>query len=119
MITDINGCQAEDRINITILPERKVIYIPNVFSPNGDQFNDIFRIYNYDDVEIINSFSIFDRWGSFIYGSENVAPGDELAAWDGKYNGQEVNQAVYVYQIKLTFKNGDVRVYAGDVTLLR
>jgi gliding motility-associated-like protein len=118
-IEDSNGCRVEAEIRITVLVERIRVYIPNVFTPNGDGLNDVFRMYNTEEIGIVNSFMIFDRWGGMLYKAEGVDPGSLGSSWDGRVNGREAEQAVYVYQISVTLKNGDVRVYSGDVTLLR
>jgi gliding motility-associated-like protein len=118
-IVDSNGCRVEAEIRITVLVERIRVYIPNVFTPNGDGLNDVFRMYNTEEIGLVNSFMIFDRWGGLLHKAEGVDPGSLGSSWDGRVNGREAEQAVYVYQISVTLKNGDARVYSGDVTLLR
>jgi gliding motility-associated-like protein len=118
-IVDSNGCRVEAEIRITVLVERIRVYIPNVFTPNGDGLNDVFRMYNTEEIGLVNSFMIFDRWGGLLHKAEGVDPGSLGSSWDGRVNGREAEQAVYVYQISVTLKNGDGRVYSGDVTLLR
>src|SRR5690606_18813705 len=93
-------------------------FIPNVFSPNGDNVNDVFAVLPSSDAEIIGmEGSIFDRWGDLVYGSSGLT-----FQWDGRMAGTPMNPAVYVYIIQITYRRGpDVVIarLAGDVTLMR
>lgn len=110
------GCPGSDSIFI----EEKcplIIHIPNVFSPNGDQVNDIFR----PSVEYVREFKleIFSRWGERLFVSNDVATG-----WNGQLvDGQNALPGVYIYHIFAEGYNekGDLITedFAGDVTLLR
>ncbi len=94
------GCT--DSINkpdyISIYPVPK-LYIPNVFSPNGDGVNDILLVET-TGVKYFN-WMIFDRWGEKVFQSEDINTG-----WDGTYKGQKAVQAVYVYYLKVIFDDG-------------
>ena len=94
------------------------IYVPNVFSPNGDQVNDLFFILPSTDVQI-NSIegTIFDRWGNMVYYSEQMP-----FTWDGRSKDQPVLPGVYVYVLKVNYQlSGEevVEILKGDVTVLR
>jgi len=94
------------------------IYVPNVFSPNGDQVNDMFFILPGNDVQI-NSIegTIFDRWGNVVYHS-----GQLTFTWDGKYTDQPVLPGVYVYVLKIKYQLDGKEVeevLKGDVTVLK
>ncbi|RLD17851.1 MAG: hypothetical protein DRI69_11430, partial [Bacteroidetes bacterium] len=90
------------------------VYVPNVFSPNGDGTNDELRIYSRKFTELI-SFTIYDRWGNNVFSTE-----DAEVPWDGTINGQEAPSGVYVYMLRLVCPiNNSVVSYTGDVTLLR
>ena len=94
------------------------IFIPNVFSPNGDNVNDIFTIYSGSDLVIANSKgTIYDRWGNLVY-SSNALP----FTWDGFFNGDIMMPGVYAYVIIVNYMvNGQEfeKVFSGDVTLIR
>lgn len=74
------------------------LYIPNAFTPNGDGKNDKWEIPGlamYPDAEVL----VFDRAGQIMYQSK----GDYVTApWDGNYKGKRLPAAIYVYSIKLT-----------------
>ena len=65
-ITNEEGCSATDTTQILVNPAIP-IYIPNAFSPNGDQINDEFTIYAGLAVERINTFQVYNRWGALLF----------------------------------------------------
>ncbi len=110
--TDENGCVGYDTINITIDGEISV-YIPNVFSPNGDGENDQFQVYG--PSWSTYSMQIFNRWGAIIWESE-----DPNVQWDGKTkNGEECPQAVFVYKFRGISIVGQSFERSGNVMLTR
>ncbi|MEM8906268.1 MAG: gliding motility-associated C-terminal domain-containing protein, partial [Bacteroidota bacterium] len=63
---DTDGCSGSDDITIEVDRNRNV-YIPNVFSPNGDGTNDIFRVAIGPGVERVNFMQVYSRWGELLY----------------------------------------------------
>ena len=88
------------------------IYIPNVFTPNGDNLNDYFEVIS--DLSIVSELSIFDRWGNLLYFDKSINP-----KWDGKVKGIDAGVEVYVYMVKGKCKNGKPFFKSGDITLIR
>lgn len=85
-----------------------LFFIPNVFTPNGDGVNDIFRIAG--AIECIQELAIYDRWGNELYYTR-TAP----FLWDGRNaRGENLPEGAYVYVLRL--KN---YTRSGTVTLLR
>ncbi len=118
-VEDVNGCHDSDELLITVNDVRHV-YFPNVFSPNGDGANEAFQVVIGPGVEMVNEFLIYDRWGNKMYEQSNFVPsGDPSEGWNGQFNGDYVPPGVYVYMVKVTFIDGRVLDYAGDVTVLR
>ena len=115
---DTNGCVVHDEILITVVKDRN-IYIPNVFSPNGDGQNDKFMIFADASVEEVLIFRIFDRWGEFIYEAANFQPNDPSHGWDGTFKGKILHPEVFTYYAKVAFIDGDVSLIKGDVTIIR
>jgi len=73
MITSADSCVYELETYITVVLDSSSfdqIYIPNVFSPNGDGINDYWRIYSRLDNTFVNSITLFDRWGELIFHHE-------------------------------------------------
>ncbi|HEY3387430.1 MAG TPA: gliding motility-associated C-terminal domain-containing protein, partial [Saprospiraceae bacterium] len=117
-VTSIDGCADRDSITISVTTDQK-IYIPNIFSPNGDGINDVLSINIGDGVEEISSFEIFDRWGTLVFGAKDILPNDPTISWDGKMKGETMNPGVFTYVLVASFKDGERIVKNGDVTLIR
>jgi gliding motility-associated-like protein len=110
------GCPDTTR-ELIIVEDVLIFYVPNVFTPDGDEFNEEFfpvftagyDVYDYH-------LTIFNRWGEVIFESY-----DALYGWNGHYgDGGLVEDGTYVWQIKFgetgTDKKQTVR---GHVTVLK
>jgi gliding motility-associated-like protein len=113
-----NGCKAEALLTVFVKKERP-IYAPNVFSPNEDGKNDLFRIFGGSSVSNIKSFLIFNRWGETMYEIYNMSPNDVSQGWDGYHRGKKLNPAVFTWFAEVEFTDGSVEIYEGDVTLMK
>ncbi len=113
-----NGCVATAELSINVVPETE-IYIPNVFSPNGDGVNDYFTVYANERVDRIVELNVFDRWGGHIFQGRQLFPNDESSGWDGKFNGAELSPSVYTYIIEVLMVDGSRESYSGSVSLVR
>jgi gliding motility-associated-like protein len=118
-VIDENGCIAVDEVFVNV-DENRNVYIPNAFTPNGDGFNDEFKLFTGDGVSSINYFRIFNRWGNVVFEAENlIAAESGTDGWDGKYRGIQAPPAVYTYIAEVNFIDGRKLIYRGGVTLLR
>ncbi|MCX8080417.1 MAG: gliding motility-associated C-terminal domain-containing protein, partial [Bacteroidia bacterium] len=89
--------------------------VPNIFSPNKDGVNDVFRLVatNLSEVNVV----IFDRWGNKVYETESKSGN---FAWDGKnLQGKDCAAGVYFYVIKAKGKDDKPFEKKGNVTLVR
>ncbi len=96
------------------------VYIPNIFSPNGDGTNDLFQIQApIGDQVMITRFFIFDKRGTNVYSRYNmsVAPSEDW--WDGSYKHFNMSPGVFAYYLEVQFSNGDRKTFKGNVTLVR
>jgi gliding motility-associated-like protein len=118
-LIDVNGCSVIDQLMLRVNLDRKV-YIPNAFSPNGDEANDVFMIYaDAEQVEKVNFFRVFNRWGEIVFEHNHFDPNNKEFSWDGRFRGDVMNPAVFVYVAEILFVDGHVEMYKGDVTLMR
>lgn len=120
-VIDENGCIGEGQVNVEVDRNRNV-YIPNAFSPNGDGWNDDFRVFACLGVTEIKSVNIYDRWGELVYQADEIAPNCDTGGaklWDGRFNGKLMNPGVFVYLIEVEFADGIELLYRGDISLLR
>ena len=91
------------------------LYVPNAFSPNSDEENEVHSIFAYN----ISNFElqIFNRWGEVIYQTN-----DHLKPWDGFYRGELMPSGVYPWRIKYSGNNPDfssTERLEGKVVLVR
>ena len=91
------------------------LVVPNVFTPNGDNSNDLFFLQAANLTQI--TAEIFDRWGNRIYELTSTTGN---IAWDGKnQSGKEAPDGTYFYTIKATGKDGQNYDTKGTVSLYR
>jgi gliding motility-associated-like protein len=109
------GCADTAYVEISV-EEQLIYYIPNTFTPDGDDFNQTFRpifTSGYDPYDF-NMF-IFNRWGEVIWESH-----DDSVGWDGTYGGRMVQEGVYTWVIDFKTSASDERVKInGHVNLLK
>ncbi len=113
-----NGCSDSDDLTIFVRKD-KFLYVPNAFSPNGDGVNDVFKLYSGSQVERIEEFKVFDRWGATVYIYNDFAPNDPAAGWDGTFRGKQLDPAVFTWFAKVRFIDGTTELFEGDVTLMK
>ncbi|HRF40788.1 MAG TPA: gliding motility-associated C-terminal domain-containing protein, partial [Saprospiraceae bacterium] len=93
--------------------------IPNAFSPNNDGTNDRLMVFAGEDVAYIRSFQVFNRWGESVFEVYNFPPNDPAYGWDGNHRAQLYNAAVFAYFAEVEFIDGSVKLFKGDVTLIK
>jgi gliding motility-associated-like protein len=93
-------------------PEYNDIFIPNIFSPNNDNLNDVLYVRGEGIAQL--SFVIFNRWGEKVFESNDPHQG-----WDGMFKGKQAETGVYVYMVSATLENGKTVKRSGNVTLVR
>ncbi len=104
------GCEVTDQVIVTI-EDRSSFSVPNVFSPNDDNLNEIFRVVRTNSIDILE-FRVFNRWGEVVYDNPQ-------GEWDGKFRGQDQVADVYVYYIVLRLPSTEQVELTGDVLLMR
>lgn len=108
-LIDTNGCTVQSDTLYQFIPSAtSYIYIPNVFTPNGDGINDTFKISG-EFAECVESVLIFDRWGNLIFSSNSFEN-----AWNGTYKNGNSPEGAYVYVV-----SGKRFKRYGTVTLIR
>ena len=92
------------------------LFIPNVFTPNGDGINDYYKIEGvFDNVHAFHC-DIFNRWGELLFSSD-----DYNFRWDGTYRSRQVQEGVYVMVVQLEQHCGSINVIQKrtHITLVR
>jgi len=115
-LTHKDGCVYIDSFNILIPQASTDFYIPNIFSPNGDGYNDIWHIFqgSKGNIELLE---VFDRWGNMVHRGSQT---ENNLDWDGTYQNQLLPSSVYAYKLQYMpeSKSESVVLY-GNLTLIR
>ena len=107
------GCS--DTSMNTLFVEPFTVYIPNAFTPDGDEYNN-----NHMTVAALEAveweFKIYNRWGELVFETT-----DQHAEWDGTYHGQVAQSGIYTYTLRyISCANGERwEELNGHVALLR
>jgi gliding motility-associated-like protein len=112
VVTSPLGC-TDTSLRIFRVEEVYKVYIPNSFTPDGDNLNDVFapRLMGAD----VYNLKIFNRWGSLIYDS-----GKEMKPWNGELEGDNLAApGAYFYVITVDNRFGLRELFKGAVMLIR
>ncbi|MFK8103118.1 MAG: gliding motility-associated C-terminal domain-containing protein, partial [Saprospiraceae bacterium] len=109
------GCENQDLVNVRVSDECELadFEIPNIISPNGDGFNDVFEL-KYEGITDVSILRIYNRWGELVYETRDINQ-----AWDGTFRGQALNPGVYIYYLEGHCLNNEVFSKTGNITLLK
>ena len=109
---ELDGNNAISQSNITCVGTGPRVYVPNVFTINGDGINERLVV---GGLFIENyKINIFDRWGNNVFESNN-----RDVSWDGNFDGKPMPSGVYVYLIEVTGRSKQRVEVTGTVTLIR
>lgn len=113
-VTTEDGC-IDSISKIVHVVNEVYAFAPNAFTPNGDEFNNYWRVYvNGIDLEAFN-LKIFNRWGELIWESS-----DQEVGWDGTYNGVVCQDGTYTWKVECSDQVNDDRYeFQGFVNILR
>ena len=95
-----------------IICEDPFVFVPNAFSPNNDNNNDVLYVRGLYIEKVI--FRVFDRWGEMVFESTDVSQG-----WDGTFRNKLLQPDVYDYYLDVTCVGGLKSIVKGNVTLMR
>ena len=118
LIASTNAGCVDTAYTVVRVKEELIFYIPNTFTPDGDNYNQTFRPvfttgfdpYNY-------TLYIYNRWGELIFESHDATVG-----WDGTYgiNGEMCQDGTYIWKIGVKKRMIDERLeFSGHVNLIR
>jgi|GEM_PF-2477573 len=106
-----DGCSISESFSVTV-NKGFYLYIPNAFSPNGDNTNDLFRV----KTNATGSFSlaIYNRYGQLIFNSHEPGVG-----WDGTFHGLPQPAGAYTYVLQYKDMNGRNEIKKKSLLLVR
>ena len=114
-VVDSFGCKNSDTTIVIVkdvICDEPYIFVPNAFSPNNDGENDVLYVRG----EMIDElqFSVYNRWGELVFNTTSINHG-----WDGVYQGEKVDPAVFVYHLKATCINKETFSKEGNITVVK
>ncbi len=110
---DTLGCNDTTHRNLRIAPEFHVC-VPNAFTPDGDEYNNVFK------PEVIGvqpggyHLQVYNRWGERIFESFDPSVG-----WDGTYIGRILSPDIFIWRLRARNKLGIWHEYKGHVSLVK
>jgi len=108
-------CDVSDTVEVrvyTIICEDPYVFIPNAFTPNGDNNNDVLYVRGIFIEKMI--FRVFDRWGELVFEST-----DPNFGWNGIFRDKKLDPDVYDYYLDVTCIGGLNSIIKGNVTLMK
>lgn len=108
IVTNSAGCIDSAIISVLVDSPCIDVFIPTIFSPNGDGLNDVWFIVGSCIQKI--STTVYNQWGQTVFQSC-----DQLIGWDGTFNGALVPLDQYTYQVVVSYINGGSDVFSGVV----
>ena len=107
-VIDSNGCFGTSDVAIVDTKPYTSLFVPNTFTPNGDDHNELFVIRGVN-IKTFN-IQIFNRWGELMFTSESIDK-----SWDGTFANNKVQEASYYYHIEVEGNDGKVFKKGGVV----
>lgn len=114
-VTDTFNCSLSDTVSVKVdmlTCDDPFVFVPNAFSPNGDNLNDILYVRSKIVDELY--FVVYSRWGQKLFESHDVHDG-----WDGTFKGKPCQNGVYDYYLKGRCIDGQLLEMKGNVMLIR
>jgi gliding motility-associated-like protein len=109
--TIISSLGCDSIVHLILRLEDITFFLPNSFTPNQDDYNELFRVVADEDIQNFE-FQIYNRWGKEIFSTNDLGNG-----WDGTYVNNFVKHGVYVWKVSYSCK-GKHRQSIGTVTLI-
>jgi len=114
IVTNSSGC-TDTVTKYVELYNEILVFAPNAFTPDGDEYNNLWKvIVSNADLTSFN-LKIFNRWGEIIFESFDFETG-----WDGTFNGVMVQDGLYTWKLSLKDTRSDQKFeYTGHITMVK
>jgi len=113
------GCTQDLEVEVFVIPfacDLDHVFLPNTFTPNGDNTNDYLRLRSVVDIEDMEMM-IYNRWGEEVYRTQSYLEASK--GWDGTFRGKQLPPDVYGFWLRAVCPNGEELIRQGNVTLIR
>ncbi len=114
-VTNTDGCTETASVAVSVvqpLCDESDVFVPNMFSPNGDGLNDTWRIESnfIDEMTLI----VYSRWGEEVFTSNS-----QDLEWDGTFENEDLEPDVFGYYLQVRCINGFDYSTQGNVTIIK
>ena len=106
------GCITIDT-QVVKINKNIVIYVPNAFTPNDDNRNDLLKPFMIG-IKQLTYFKIYNRWGELVYETKSINQG-----WDGRYKGNPVQSHALVWMLEGIGVDNKIYKAKGSTVLIR
>ncbi|MCO5261069.1 MAG: gliding motility-associated C-terminal domain-containing protein [Crocinitomicaceae bacterium] len=114
VVTTQMGC-VDTAVVDAIIEDVILFFVPNSFTPDGDEFNQSWKLIMKGGDQYGFNLKVFNRWGEIVWETDDASIG-----WDGTYKGQPAPQGEYTWRASIKHRNNDGKdEYTGHVNLLR
>ena len=110
-VRDTNGCENFSDVAIVNLQPYTDLFIPNSFTPNGDEHNELFVIQGGYIVDFY--IQIYNRWGEQLFESNDINK-----SWDGFYKNNLIPEGSYYYHLRVLGEDKRVVEKSGSINVI-
>lgn len=107
------GCFAFDSLKVKVYKTPPEIFVPTIFTPNGDGLNDLLRPVPVGISRFVY-FRVYNRFGQLVYSANNF-----ISGWDGKFKGRDQGNESFVWHALAEDYLGNEMYRKGQTTLIR
>ncbi|MCX6189612.1 MAG: gliding motility-associated C-terminal domain-containing protein [Bacteroidetes bacterium] len=111
-IENVGGFDQESWSNEFCFGFDPIVWIPNAFTPDGNDLNDFYEVFTASIKEF--HIQIYDRWGEKLFESN-----DPKVSWDGTSKGKTCQMDAYIYMVEYKGFDNKRIIKNGTLTLLR
>ncbi|MFN5136358.1 MAG: gliding motility-associated C-terminal domain-containing protein, partial [Chitinophagaceae bacterium] len=115
---NLGGCETTRTIKVNVTCGRENVFVPNAFTPDGNNLNDKFTILG-KGLQTIMYMRIYNRWGNLVFEKTYFDANNSSLGWDGKINGQAAPPGLYNYSAQVLCGDGGIIPVNGSVYLIR
>jgi gliding motility-associated-like protein len=112
-VKDANQCTGTDSIKVLLKECLKGFYMPNAFTPDGNNLNDELKPFLFGNVKTY-TFTIYNRWGQVVFQTS-----DRFRGWDGTFKGIAQDPASYTWKCSYQLEGEQPVIKKGTAILIR
>ncbi len=110
-VSVLEGCCGNPALDVDI--GNGHVYLPNIFTPNGDGINDLLAVYG-DSISLIINMEIRNSEGRKVFETSNMIPGIEISGWNGYVDGV-VKKGLYTVSLEIEAEDGTIGNFESKV----